>query len=187
MPLILGTLASSVQKASTAYESIATVTLTSAGTVTFNSIPQTYKHLQVRLLGRSVTSGTSYDGISMRINAVTSGSYACHYLVGDGATVSATGLTSRTDILSGDSIPRDGKLANTFGVGIVDIHDYASTTKNKVVRLFSGYDANGTGHISLSSGMILNTSEVTSLTFLISGGTGYTSGSTFALYGIKGA
>ncbi len=170
-----------------AYESIATVTLGSTGTVTFSSIPQTYQHLQVRALARSATAGTSYDGLSIRINGVATGSYTSHYIVADGAVVSASGLTSRNDILQGDCIPRNGKLANTFGAAIVDIHDYTSTTKNKVVRVIGGYDANGTGNVSLCSGMILNTSAVTSLTFLISGGTGYTAGSTFALYGIKGA
>ena len=52
---ILGIIASSQQGgiSSTAYESIATVTLGSAAsTINFSSIPSRYQHLQLRFIGR---------------------------------------------------------------------------------------------------------------------------------------
>ena len=54
---ILGILASSYPAVSTSYESIATVTVGSGGAanVEFTSIPGTYTHLQIRMLGRLVS------------------------------------------------------------------------------------------------------------------------------------
>jgi hypothetical protein len=74
--------------------------------------------------------------------------------------------------------------SNTYGVFIIDILDYANTNKYKTVRTLGGYDANGSGVVSLRSNSWRNTSAITSVKFY-TGGT--TSDSRFALYGIKGA
>jgi hypothetical protein len=71
-------------------------------------------------------------------------------------------------------------------VAIIDIHDYASTTRNKTVRSFEGSDNNGTGDVTLVSGLWLNTAAVTSATVSVLGGINYAAGTTISLYGIKG-
>jgi hypothetical protein len=68
--------------------------------------------------------------------------------------------------------------------GIIDIHDYASTTKNKTTRMFGGIDKNGSGEVSLFSGLWRNTSAITSINIYMSSGN-WTTDSTFSLYGIK--
>ena len=52
-------------------------TLSSTGTVTFTSIPQTYKHLQIRFLARHSASG-NINGL-VRLNG-SSTSLITHYL-----------------------------------------------------------------------------------------------------------
>ena len=71
-----------------------------------------------------------------------------------------------------------------MGVSIIDIHDYASSTKNKVIRTVSGNDQNGAGNIYLTSGLWLSTAAVTSITLFT---TANYLNTTFALYGVKGA
>jgi hypothetical protein len=111
-----------------------------------------------------------------------------HGLYGTGSSVGAYADLSMTYIDT-TVVTQSSDTANVYGAVIVDIHDYASTTKNKTVRCFGGYDANGSGYAAMHSGLWRNTNAVTTLTFVpgsISGGD-FNENSTFALYGIKGA
>lgn len=166
------------------FESIATATGTgSSGTITFSSIPSTYQHLQIRAISRDTGSATAAH---MRFNSDSGTNYSLHRLTGNGSTVSAAGFTSQTEITLTYIATDSSYAANIMGVGLIDIHDYASTTKNKTVRYFTGRDNNSTnGQISLQSSVWLSTSAITSIT-LIPVGTAFTTSSTFALYGIKG-
>jgi phosphoserine aminotransferase len=178
--MILGILASAGGGASTAYESIATATGTgSSGTITFSSIPSTYTHLQIR--------GMAYDGsannIWLRINSDTGTNYARHTLYGTGAAVSADGLATQAQI---DTRLYGGYTTNILSAWIIDILDYASTSKNKTVRGFAGYDQNGAGNIDVFSGLWQSTSALTSISIIDNGGN-FNTQTTFALYGIKAA
>ncbi len=190
MPLILGTLASSVQKINGAFESIATATGTgSSNTITFSSIPSTYQHLQIRAIVKNTNSaaiGTA--SLMMRLNSDASALYAQHYLRGDGAAISASGFKDQTTIYCGEcETGGEASIANRMGAAIIDIHDYASTSKTKTVRCFSGADLNSTqGYINLTSGLWRSTAAVNSITF-IAGSNNFNSQTVFALYGIKGA
>jgi len=167
------------------YESIATVTVSgsSTTTVTFSSIAGTYKSLQVRAIWRSAGGSLGYS-----LNGDTSSIYTIHNLAGDGSTVSAqgsggvspnSGLNALFQYLTGDN-------ATYSTVGIIDLIDYASTTKYKTVRAFGGNDINAAGgEVDLSSSLWRSTAAVTSLS-LVTNAANFTAGSTFALYGIKG-
>jgi hypothetical protein len=163
------------------FESIATATGTgSSTTITFSSIPGTYQHLQLRFFGRT-TTGTSV--LSMTFNGSAGTNYARHYLAGDGSLATASGAANTAQIYTGYAI----NTTNMGGVGIIDIHDYASTTKNKTVRSFTGNntDTPGNDELRLSSGVWKNTSAITSITFTSTDN--FATNATFALYGIKGA
>ena len=166
------------------YESIATVLVGSGGStqIDFTSIPSTFKHLQVRYIVRD-TFAASYDFAAMRLNGATSG-YSWHFIQGNGSGVSASAGVSATYIRNG-IMPYNSELSNTFGVGVVDILDYANTSKNKTTRTLNGFDGNGTGAVTFNSGLYPSTSAVTSITFY-SVGTAFAQYSQFALYGIKG-
>ena len=168
------------------YESIATLTGNgSATSLTFSSISGTYKHLQIRFLARSLRDGVS-DNLNIQFNGDSGSNYATHNLNGNGATAGAGGTANVTYMDASNAVRASGS-SNTlvYGAGIIDIHDYASTTINKTIRIISGWDLNGSGRIALSSGFRNSTSAVTSIT-LQSDGNAFATGSTFALYGIKG-
>ena len=178
MSSILGIIASSMKGvAPGAYESIATYTPTGTTSVTFNSIPSTYKHLQIRAKISNVTSNIYYY---TQFNGDTSASYARHGLYGDGSAAAAFGGANTNEIMVG----YDGGFTQPMSV-IVDIHDYASTSKNKTVQAISGNDQNGAGVIALLSGLWRNTSAINSVT-VYNGGNNYTTGTVISLYGIVG-
>lgn len=162
------------------YESIATATGTgSSGTITFSSIPSTYKSLQIRSLVNTNAGANAY--LMLQVNGDTGTNYANHGLHGDGTTASAYGNASDTKITQNLIF----NSSTSFGVQIIDIVDYASTTKNKTVKTVSGDDLNGSGRIYLNSGLWINTAAITSITLYSTSGS-FTTTSTFALYGIKG-
>lgn len=164
------------------YESIATVTASGGETsFTFSSVPSTYKHLQIR--GFAMRNSFSSIDIALQFNSDTGSNYAYHNLYGDGSSVSAAGITSYTGIKAG--IGGGSTVASTFGGVIVDIHDYASTSKNKTTRSFSGIDKNGSGSVWLNSGLWMNTAAISTIKVYFFGDA-VASGTTFALYGIKG-
>jgi hypothetical protein len=173
------------------YESIATVNPTSGTTVTFTSIPATYQHLQIRGIARDTYTGAGQLSLRIYFNTIntpSSTSYADHYLMGNGTSASAVGASAAANFIVQSSEGSDADIANTFAASIIDIHDYASTTKNKTVRYLAGYNFNSTStdaSVSLGSGLWVSTSAITSIT-LISNAVAYKTGTTFALYGIKG-
>ena len=166
---------------------IATTTVASGGSngITFSSIPSTYTHLQLRVQIKATSSGT--DWFFIRFNGVdTSSNYYGHWLYGNGssALTSAPNPPSNTSAMVLGNTPGTA-ATNIFGSFVIDILDYTSTNKNKVIRGLGGYDANGSGTMGLISGLALNTSAITSITI---GGYNASMGqnSVFTLYGIKG-
>jgi hypothetical protein len=78
--------------------------------------------------------------------------------------------------------------ASAFGGAVVDILDYASSTKNTTARALGGHIDNADGsRIYLSSGLMVSTSAVSGLVFYGGSGGNFVTGSRFSLYGIKGA
>lgn len=188
MAPILGILASAnYPRVTNSYYSIATTTVGSGGatTITFSSIPSTYTHLQIRNIAREKPSGDSlYDSLYATFNSDTGSNYSQHFLRGNGSAAQAGGSASQTSTTLG-GIEQGGNTANTFGAGVIDILDYANTSKYKTVRSLFGYDANGSGYIVLASGLWQSTSAITSIT--LTPINGFAQYSSFALYGIKGA
>ena len=166
------------------YESIASATGTgSSTTITFSSIPSTYAHLQLRILGRADAAATGGSITVYANNDTTGTNYARHRLSSDGTTVTATGAASTATQLG--RVSAASAPANIMGVTIIDIHDYTSTTKNKTFRSFSGRDQNGAGDLWLTSGLWLSTSAINRIDLVL--GSNWTTQTSIALYGIKGA
>jgi len=165
------------------YESIATVT-PSGTSVTFSSIPQTYKHLQVRLISRTTRNDASVDGLYLRMNGDTAGNYSTHFIQGNGSSASVVAGSNSTVILAAYNGADAQTPANVFSASVWDILDYTNTNKYKTTRSLFGYDDNSAGTITFASGNWRNTAAVTSLTFLAEGN--FVANSHFALYGIKG-
>jgi hypothetical protein len=189
MAPILGIYASQISghlwAPSGAYDSIATATVGAGGSssIDFNSIPSTYKHLQIRFL---IKSGSANNDFSIGAN----GSFAIsnsssHTLTGNGSSASAGSWTTQNYVSLVNSPNQVSAFpSGSIGAGIIDILDYADTSKTKVIRTLWGSDQNGAGFINLNSGMLNTTSAITS--FNLFNGYNWAQYSQFALYGIKG-
>ena len=167
------------------YESIATVTVGSGGSssISFSSIPSTYKHLQVRGIAKGTVSNYwvlyTMNGVAISNGGTSSSNYYYHQVTGGGASATAeAGALNRL-------ITTQGATANIFSAHVMDILDYASTNKTKVIRTLQGFDLNGSGVVHLQSNNFVNTSAITSFTFTPDSGS-FAQYSQFALYGIKG-
>ena len=163
------------------FSSIATVLGNgSSSTITFSSIPSTYTHLQLRISTVTYSAGS---GFFIRMNSDSGTNYSYHYLNGNGSGASSGAFTSTTFISPfGVSY---GTQTTSPSVSIIDILDYTNTNKNKTTRALSGMDNNGSGELQLFSGLWMNTAAITNLTLTTLSSTTYSTGSTFALYGVK--
>lgn len=187
---VLGIVASQISghlfAPSGAYDSIATTTLSSTtASITFSSIPATYTHLQLRLIGRSNRTGTTTDYLEMNFNSDAGANYAFHQLLGDGATASGdSGASQNYAIVS--RISTADSSASMFGGIVIDILDYANTSKYKTSRSLGGTDQNGSGRIHLNSGLWMNTAAITTLVIKPSSANSFVQYTSAALYGVKG-
>ncbi len=170
-----------------AYDSIATTTVGSGGasSITFSSIPATYTHLQIRFITRNNRSGQSVDALNIKANSDGGANYANHRLQGDGSSASGSGGSSLNAAIFAQT-PASTATASVFGAGVIDILDYANTSKYKTFRTLSGFDANGSGYVGLYSGLWQSTSAINSLTISSNDGSGVLEYTSFALYGIRG-
>jgi hypothetical protein len=188
MPFGLGFFATTgAGAAAGAYELIATQLITAnTADLTFASIPQTYKHLQIRYVARGNNNVTN---LRFRLNSDSGTNYSNHSLFGNGSGVFSDNDTNSTSMQTTE-FAHDGVLANVFGPGVFDFLDYSSASKNTTMRGLAGQDsANGdlTPRIRLRSAVWRNTAAVTSLTVFTDSGTGrFVSGSRFSLYGLRG-
>lgn len=161
---------------------IARVTVGAGGanTIEFTNIPNTFQHLQLRIMSKSTNNEDNGD---MIFNGITTNTYAWHSLFGNGTSVTADASANRANIvavrLAGSS------FANVFSANQIDILDYASTSKNKTVRVFKGQDNNGSGAVFLESGLCVSTSAITSIRFTARS-FNFAQHSTASLYGVIG-
>lgn len=162
------------------YDALATYTVPSGGiaTITFAGLPTggQYSHLQIR----GSFSNSSGSVIRGRFNSDSGNNYSRHYVYGDGSSA-VGGADANFDYATFGY--NAGTTAN-YSASVVDILDYAATTKNKTVRTLTGSDNNGSGLIVLYSSGWYNTSAINSITITSTGGN-FTQHSQFSVYGVK--
>jgi len=159
----------------------ASVTIGSGGT-----IPQTYTDLKLILSLRSVGATAGADQLRMTING-SSSSYADATTYGDGSAASAFLQTANVWGFPG-GIQAPTTTANTFTSFEINFPDYTSayykswtgeaSTENNATQAFYYW----------TGGRWSNTAPITYITFTVdpgNGATGFATGSTFYLYGIK--
>jgi hypothetical protein len=173
----------------TDYEQIATVFPNgSLSSVVFSSIPQGFKHLQIRYAVRNNETFDAVRGFFLHLapeptDAGLGNIYRSHMLLGNGSTVTSTATAADFRIIQ-DFVPTANSTANSFGVGVIDILDYATTSKNKTVRWFAGSLISSSNRVALISGARYLTDAVSTLQMYSNGA--FVNGSRVSLYGIKG-
>jgi hypothetical protein len=162
------------------YESIATSNPSGVSTITFSSIPSTYSHLQVRL---SMIGASGGSLIVANYNSDTGNNYTWHEVQSAGtAAASYNGTSLAYSRWYGRNV---GTSSTTPTAIIADILDYTNTNKYKTTRDLAGMDSNGSGEVSLTSSLWLNTAAINSITIKTHDAVNFASGTKIALYGIK--
>lgn len=163
------------------YTSIATVSYASGngGDVQFVNIPNTYRHLQVRMFMRDTRVANDSTWF-MQFNYDTGNNYSYQGMGANGSTISnvtSTSTNSMQGITSGSTAG-----ANRFGSAVIDIFDVNQTNKFKTSTYQSGYTNNGSGNVYLIAGTWRSTSAIN--TIVIKPNTAFAQYSHFALYGM---
>jgi len=156
------------------YIPLANVTLgSSAASVTFSSIPATYRDLILVCEGRTQAGGAM--GVGGRFNGDTGSNYPDVYMLGTG---SSTGSGSSTATSGGFGYFDSGR--SNF---VVNIMDYMATDKHKTFLIRLNASAAQT---VARAGRWSNTAAITSINLFNSSGNGelFGSNSTFNLYGV---
>ena len=149
------------------YESIATYTVGTGGVanVTFSSIPQTYKHLQIRAFARDLRASTWIDTLWLYCNSdVTGTNYVSQLLVGNGSSVSAANDAGVTNYGTPIGLTTATNVTTAFSPNIIEVLDYTNTNKNKTFRSLNGVEDNTNGSTRLRSGLWMSTAAITSIT-----------------------
>jgi hypothetical protein len=160
------------------YVPIATQTLgSSASSVTFSSIPQTYTDLVLIVSGTD--SIASSAGVACRVgnNSVDSGTnYSSTYLYGNGSSAS----TGRQSNVSNAYV---GRIGTGQGSGIANFQNYSNTTTYKTI-LARGNDSS---YLFDYVNLWRNTAAINTIYLYSDSTNNFASGCTFTLYGIAAA
>jgi hypothetical protein len=154
------------------YTPLATVTLGSAAaTVTFSSIPATYRDL---VLVVQATHSAASGGF-MRFNSDTTSSYT--------GVAMAQALTFGVDsfTFSSTSLSINLTYSSDGQTNIVQIMDYSATDKHKTALI--RYGRGDVGVVGAGAGRWAKTEAINNLSLISSSGQ-YSIGSTFNLYGV---
>ena len=150
----------------------------------------TYKTALVR---QNLATGTySSDRFNINFNSDTGSNYSYHTLDTNGGGTVGTGYGASEAFIDISMTTGSAATGSIFTGTVIDILDYANTSKYKSVKGLSGFDnntgaSNLQGYISFSSGNWMNTNAITSIKLTPRYGTNFVQYSQFALYGIKGA
>ena len=170
-------------------EAIATTYLEAdAASVTFDDIPSTYEHLQLRMSVRDIYPTASTASIFIRLGdsghapVDTGTNYEYHYMTGAASSPSAGSGTGNNAMWLGKTSGGTADAA-LYGNLVIDILDYANANKNTTVAAFNGIPT----YISFRSGLWLDTSVVNAIQVLTdgTGASTFNRGSEFTLYGIQ--
>ena len=171
------------QASRSSFESIETYTATgTVSDITFSTIPSTYKMLQFRLLGRTVSAGAGDRTVFAQFNGDTGSNYYFSRIYSYSGTNNKGVDHANAAGVYASIVLDDGNNTGDFGGNVLEIIDYANTSKTKQVRQLGGSSASQFVGASYWTG----TAAISSVRFFISSGGSFKVNSTIALYGIKG-
>jgi hypothetical protein len=152
------------------YTALATVTLgASASSVTFSSIPATYRDLIFVVNASVPTGGTS---LRVRYNGDAGNNYPFVYIYGDGNDGYGGSGTS--------SFVESATIYTGIGTVLFHIMDYSATDKHKTTLSRAALQAE---NVNAFAARWANTAAITTIEASPNAGS-FSAGSTFALYGI---
>jgi hypothetical protein len=159
------------------YTPLATVTLGSAtASITFSSIPATYRDLIVTFNGSM--AGTGNSSVCFRYNSDSGSNYSTVYMVGTGSsTVSGASTTTLGALVGFYASHATGQRHQ----GTMHIMDYSATDKHKTALI---RDDSPSTETEAQANRWANTAAITSVEIFANFSGLLASGSTINLYGI---
>jgi len=152
------------------YDLIASTTLAaSTSTVTFGSLPSTYRDL-ILVLDTAGTSGV--QGATIRLNNDSGSNYS---------SVDAQGTGSSTG--SGTSSGTSAEIGVVTTDRVVIISQFLDSSATDKHKTFLSRASNASDRVRMTASRYASTSAITSILVSITGGN-FSSGSTFNLYGV---
>jgi hypothetical protein len=156
-----------------------------SGDIAFTNLPQNFTHLQVRVFVRSsyTSNPAAYSGLYFN-GLPTANNYPNHILVADGGSISSSSALSNNQLTpDAYAAPSAASTSNVFASLIWDIFDYTNTNKYKTVKVMAGFDASGSGRVSLGSGFWTNTGAINQIN--VTTVNNFVAGSRIDIYGIS--
>ena len=153
-----------------------------AASITFSSIPATYKHLLILLSGQC--DNAAEQNLLMRFNGDTGANYHWQLMQGSGATAAASSSASQTAIIPGSVL--GSAHTNRAGSSYIFIPEYTGTTWHKNSLSQGGRIKNDTANDFIFQtffGHWKSTAAITSITLLPATGN-FQIGSIATLYGL---
>jgi len=156
----------------------------SAASVTFSAIPNTYTDLVVKYSARGDNGGIDYDGAYLRFNGDSTSLYSNTNLFVNNTTIySNRGTGSTIEGLMDTN--GSTSTSNTFSNTEIYIPNYTSIVSKPTSR-FGVVETNATtSYLGFQAGLYRNTTAITSLTLGVVYSSNFLAGSSFYLYGIK--
>ncbi|MCB4860801.1 hypothetical protein K7W03_14495 [Sphingobium sp. PNB] len=159
------------------------VTSGTQATVTFSSLPSTYRDLIIVVRGRSTRTGNNFDEVRLRFNGDSGNNYS---YVRTGRAVSGAfsdGSETQSSLYCG-AIPAATSTANLSGLSEIAIGDYNGATFMKVVNAQATGGGAGDTYMAVFGGHWKNTAAITSILVMLLGGS-FVDGTIVSLYGRK--
>ena len=154
-----------------AWQSLSSAT----ATVTFSSIPGTYRDLRLVVTGTSSVTG---NNVVATFNGDSATNYSNVIMWGDGGSASSTTSSPRSNLYQNFAAYFDTTTPTVF---TADILDYSATDKHKTMHTRAGRA--GAASEALA-GRWASTAAITTIAVTQLGGN-FNAGSTFALYGVS--
>lgn len=163
-----------------------------SATITFSSIPSSYKHLQLRISAKS-TYSYSVDDAYLQFNGDTGNNYGSHNYYGASpfsSSIQVNQSTTTNKINWGQAGGMGTTAVGQWGLCVIDILDYAGTSIKKSLRATSGMSTESQpsasigGRVGNTVGSWNSTAAINQITLTAPAGRPFNQYSSFALYGI---
>lgn len=165
---------------------ISSNTLTSrTATISASAIPATYTDLQILLSLRFYGSGGATSGdLTFRLNSLSTSIYSYRYVQGNGASATSSSTSGNTQFNIPNACCSDTATANTFSNISIYIPNYAAAI-NKAIFVDAAQETNATTAYRNANALLLSSTAAIDSISMTGPYSGWETGSSISIYGIK--
>lgn len=162
-----------------------TVLTGNSASVTFNSIPQTYTDLCLKISART-DEATSYSGVLIEFNDNQGPNYSYVRMLGNGTGVAGAAGIENTQAYINFASNAGSNLANSFSNTEIYMPLYTTSTSSLPFGIQNCVPTNASeGYAGSQAHVFLGFGPITKIYIYASGSSNFVANSSFCLYGIK--